>query len=210
MRDEHRWTGWRTIALTPLVVLVFAACTLSSALPAPNATPTPCASNCPPPQRSNSAPHTVTKSHFRLTYFDPWSVADSSTTGVTLAASTQFGDVTVLVQSVSVAAGTQANQLLNSTAQNQLDPNQFSGLQDNGPILGAEVGYVAGAGESYGGYTSQANAPNVPVYIEIMASVQGTVGITFTAVSPLDPNSPDPNIVPNEEYDHIVNSVVWR
>jgi hypothetical protein len=43
-----------------------------------------------------------------------------------------------------------------------------------------------------------------------MASVQDATGIIFVAISPLDPNSPDPSIVPNEEYDHVVNSVVWR
>ena len=42
-----------------------------------------------------------------------------------------------------------------------------------------------------------------------MASVRGTVGLTFAALSPLDPNSPDPSGVPNQEYDLLVNSVEW-
>ena len=118
--------------------------------------------------------------------------------------------MTVLVRSVGVSNGTTGEQLLTSTANSQLDSNEFSGLEDDGPILGAEVGYISGAGEYYDGYTSQSNSPNVPVYIEIMASVQGSTGLTFTAVSPLDPNSPDPSVVPNEDYDHIVNSIQWK
>jgi hypothetical protein len=54
------------------------------------------------------------------------------------------------------------------------------------------------------------NAPDTPVFIEIMTSVQGTTGIVFVAVSPLDPNSPDPSVVPNQDYDQMVNSVQWR
>jgi hypothetical protein len=200
---------WAPLLVAPLAALLLGACSLA-ALPVPDATPTPCSGNCPPPQRDAGAAHTVRTRHFTLTYYDPWSVQNTDATSITLAAGTQFGDVTVLIQSADVRAGTSAAQILNTTAQNELDPNQFSGLQDNGPIRGAEVGYVAGAGESFAGYTSQANAPNVPVYIEMMASVHGTTSITFTAVSPLDPNSPDPNIVPNAEYDHLVNSVVWQ
>jgi hypothetical protein len=127
-----------------------------------------------------------------------------------LAASTQFGDVTVVLQGATVSAGTTPQQLLARSAQQVLDPNQFTGTQDSGPINGAEIGYIAGAGESYQAYSADVNAPDTPVFIEIMTSVQGTTGIVFVAVSPLDPNSPDPSVVPNQDYDQMINSVQWR
>jgi hypothetical protein len=199
----------RVLLAVPALLLTLAACSLDAGLPTAESTPTPCSGNCPPPQLSNGQAHTISVNAFSLTYYDPWS-ASKTGSSVTLEAGTNFGNVTVLVRSVSVANGTTPQQLLTSTANAQLDPNQFSGLQDDGPILGAEVGYVSGAGESFDGYTADPNAPNTPIYIEIMASVRGATGLTFTAVSPLDPNSPDPSIVPNAEYDHIVNSIVWK
>jgi hypothetical protein len=194
-----------------LVLISLGACGLG-AIPIPDATPTPCPGNCPPPARDNSQAHVITNSYFRLTYFDPWSVdtqnSDNST--VTLVASTQLGDVTIQMHGQSVNPGSSASTLLNSTVQNLLNNNNFTDAQDFGAIKGAEIGYVSGAGQSIGAYASQGNSPQVPVFIQVMASVQSSTGIIFVATSPLDPNSPDPSIVPNEEYDHIVNSVVWR
>ena len=115
----------------------------------------------------------------------------------------------MLFQSVAVNGGETSQQLLNQAIQNNLNSNQFTGAQDQGPINGAEIGYIAGSGESYGATVSQSNAPDQPVYLEFLASVRGSTGAVFIALSPLDPNSPDPSIVPNQEYDHLVNSVVW-
>jgi hypothetical protein len=207
----HRPRGARR--LHPLwlaaVAVALGACGLG-AIPIPNATPTPCAGTCPPPMGPAGTPHTVHTSYFTFTYYDPWTVQSSDASGTQLVASTQFGDVTVVLQGARVASGTTPEQLLTRSSQQVLDPNQFSGIQDSGPIRGAEIGYVAGAGESYEAYSVQSNAPDIPVFIEIMASVNGAAGVTFVAVSPLDPNSPDPSIVPNQEYDHIVNSVQWH
>lgn len=204
-----RAARWRLLAALPVLLLVIAGCSLDAGLPTPDSTPTPCSGNCPPPQRSNGEAHVINTNAFTLTYFDPWS-AEKTSTSVTLTAGTDFGNVTVLVRSVSVRSGTTPQQLLNTTTNDQLDPNQFSGLEDDGPILGAEVGYISGVGEMFDGYSTDSNSPNTPLFIQIMASVRGTTGITFTAISPLDPNSPDASIVPNEEYDHIVNSIEWK
>jgi hypothetical protein len=198
----------RALCLLALAALVMLSCSVA-ALPSANDTPTPCPANCPPPDLGGGAAHSASTRYFTLTYYDPWSVDSSDANGVTLIAGTQLGDVEVVVVGQRVANGTTAQQLLSRTAQSQLDPNQFSGLQDAGPIRGAEIGYVAGTGETFEGYTAQANAPNTPVFIQMMASVKGAAGLTFTTVSPLDPNSPDPSGVPNEEYDRIANSVVW-
>lgn len=196
-------------ALALVATLLLAGCNFPG-LPAPTATPTPCSANCPPPQLSAGTAHTVSAHYFTLTYYSPWSVNSSSSSGVTLAAGTQLGDVEVVVVGAPVSAGTTAQQLLSRTVQSQLDPNQFSGLQDTGPILGAEIGYVSGAGEAFSGYATPANAPATPVYIEVMASVRGTTGLTFTTISPIDPNSRDPSsFVPNAEYDRIVNNIAW-
>ena len=192
-----------------LLLLSLGACGLG-AIPIPDATPTPCPGNCPPPARDNSQPHVINDSFFQMTYFDPWSVDSQDTNTVTLVASTQLGEVTMQLHGQQVSPGTSAATLLNSTVQNVLNNNSFTDPQDFGSIKGAEIGYVPGVGQSIGAYASQGNAPQVPVFIQVMASVQNTTGIIFVAVSPLDPNSPDPSIVPNEEYDHVVNSVVWR
>jgi hypothetical protein len=194
-----------------LVLMSLGACGLG-AIPIPDATPTPCPSNCPPPTRDNGQAHIINDSFFQLTYFDPWSVdsSGSSNNTVTLVASTQLGDVTIQIHGQRVSSGTSADALLNNTVRNILDNNNFTDARDFGPIKGAEIGYVSGAGQSIGAYASQGNAPQVPVFVQVMASVQNSTGIIFVAISPLDPNSPDPSIVPNEEYDHVVNSVVWR
>lgn len=195
-----------------LVLISLGACGLG-AIPIPDATPTPCPGNCPPPARDNSQAHVVNSDMFQMTYFDPWSLDTSNAKDnntVVLVASTQLGDVTMQLHAERVNPGTSANTLLNRTVQNIINNNNFTDPQDFGPIKGAEIGYVHGAGQSIGAYASQGNAPQVPVFIQVMASVQNSTGIIFIAISPLDPNSPDPSIVPNEEYDHVVNSVVWR
>jgi hypothetical protein len=192
-----------------LLLMSLGACGLG-AIPVPDATPTPCPGNCPPPVRGNNQPHNLNAGFFQMTYFDPWSLDTHDSNTVTLVASTQLGVVTMQLHGQQVSPGTSATSLLNTTVQNILDNNNFTDPRDFGPIKGAEIGYVAGAGQSIGAYASQGNAPQVPVFIQVMASVKNSTGIIFVAISPLDPNSPDPSLVPNEEYDHVVNSVVWR
>jgi hypothetical protein len=105
--------------------------------------------------------------------------------------------------------GTTSADLLSQIEQQTLDPNQYTNITDNGVIRGAEIGYVDGSGESFAAAYLQPNAPDLPVFLQLMASVHGAVGLTFVAISPLAPNSSDANIVPGAEYDHIVNSIQW-
>ncbi len=196
--------------LVTLAALALALLACGGPIPLANNTPTPCAANCPPPGRLSSMGHTLSLSGFQFTYFDPWSVDSSDSHSVTLVAQTQLGQVSVLLESVSVASGESSRRLLASAVNNNLNSGQFTGAQDEGPINGAEIGYVAGSGEAYAATVSQANAPDQPVYLDFMASVRGSTGIVFIALSPLDPNSPDPSIVPNQVYDHLVNSVEWQ
>jgi hypothetical protein len=191
------------------MLMVGALACAAGPLPTAGDAPTPCAATCPPPQRVASTPHTVALSHFSLTYFDPWSVDSSNSQSVVLVAQTQLGQISVEVASASVALGTTAGQLVSSSAQQLLNPDDFSGEQDAGPIRGAEIGYIPGAGEAYTATSTAPNAPATPVYLEIMASVRGTVGLTFAALSPLDPNSGSSNGVPDQAYDQLVNSVEW-
>ncbi|PWT75820.1 MAG: hypothetical protein C5B60_04885 [Chloroflexi bacterium] len=205
------------VALLPRIVvgllcaLIFlSACDITAALPIPPPTPTPCSHNCPPPARAGGQPHAVQTQHFSLVYFDPWSVQSSSDSSVTLVVSTSFGDVTVKVTATVVVLGTTSADLLSQIEQQTLDPNQYTNITDNGVIRGAEIGYVDGSGESYQAAYLQPNTPDLPVYLQLMASVHGDIGLTFVAISPLDPNSSDANIVPNAEFDHIVNSIQWH
>jgi hypothetical protein len=198
------------IVLGLLCALVcLSACDITAALPIPPPTPTPCSHNCPPPARSGGQAHTVQTQHFNLVYFDPWSVQTSTQSSVTLIASTTFGDVTVQVSATAVVLGTTSADLLSQIEQQTLDPNQYTNITDSGVIKGAEIGYVDGSGESFQAAYLQPNAPDLPVYLQLMASVRGAIGLTFVAISPLAPNSSDTNIVPDAEYDHIVNSLQW-
>jgi hypothetical protein len=171
-----------------------------------------CASaNCPPPARSATTAHVYRAQRFSVQYFDPWQISSNDASSVQLAAATSYGDLTVEIDSASVRTGTSGQALL-ARAQQSLDTSQLAGLQDQGPIYGACIGYVSGAGETFTATADQPNAPSVPVYLQLMASVQGTTGIVFVATSTLDPNAPDPSSprqVPNGEYDRIVNSVSW-
>jgi hypothetical protein len=190
------------------LVVGFLACA-ADPLPGAGAEPTPCAATCPPPQRATATPHTLSLAHCRLTYFDPWTVNSSSGSSVVLVAQTDLGQVSVQLNSMTVTPGTTAGQLVNRAAQQLLDPNAYSGEQDAGPILGAEIGYISGAGEAYNASSTDPNAPSTPVYLEVMASVQGNVALTFAALSPLDPLTADPSGAPAGAYDQLVNSVEW-
>jgi hypothetical protein len=147
---------------------------------------------------------------FNVTYFDPWSVDSHDSNSVTLVAQSQLGQISVLFASVQAPAGETSQQLLSKAINSQLNSGQFTGTQDEGPINGAEIGYVAGSGEAYAASVTQANAPDQLVYLDFMASVRGSTGLVFIALSPLDPNSPDPSVVPNQDYDQMVNSVEWQ
>jgi hypothetical protein len=180
---------------------------------APGGTGGDCASaDCPPPARSANAAHAFQSSLFTFQYFDPWQISSQDSNGAQVSAATQYGDLTVALTSTQVPAGTSAQSLLASAVQN-LDTSQLSGLQEQGPIYGAAIGYIGGAGTEYTAVSGQPGAPSVPVYLQIMASVRGTTGIVFIAASTLNPSGPDPadpRQVPNGEYDRMVNSVVWR
>ena len=181
-------------------------------LPSAGVTPTPCTGRCPAPKRADTTPHTVELRHARLVYFDPWSIDSSDSSSgndVVLVAQTDLGQVSVEVASQTVTPGDHAAQLVHQAAQQLLDPNDYSGVQDDDQIVGAEIGYVPGSGEDYSATTTDPNAPSTPVYLEVMASVQGSVAIVFAALSPLDPSTADPSGAPNQAYDQLVNSVEW-
>jgi hypothetical protein len=208
VKASTRWPLHGLILTVAALALALLAC--GGPVPLAENTPTPCPANCPPPARLSSTGHTLSLSGFQFTYFDPWTVDSSDSHSVTLVAQTQLGQVSVLIESVTVSSGESSQRLLASAVNDNLNSGQFTGAQDQGPINGAEIGYVAGSGEAYAATVSQANAPDQPVYLDFLASVRGSTGIVFIALSPLDPNSPDPSIVPNQEYDHLVNSVVWQ
>ena len=204
-RRGDRWI----IPVSLLAVLMGMLACAVGPLPSAGVTPTPCASTCPPPQRDASTSHVVSLADVRVTYFDPWSVSSSSSTNVVLVAQTNLGQVSAEISTQTVTAGTTAGQLVSRAARQLLDPNDYSGVADDGPILGAEVGYVPGAGEDYSATTTDPNAPSTPVYLEVMASVRGNVAVIFAALSPLDPSTANPSGAPDQAYDALVNSVRW-
>lgn len=183
-------------------------------LPTPPGTPTPCSFNCAPPVGSAAGLKPVDTDRFSFYYTDPpWKLESSDKSTATLTRNTNYGQVTAQFFSGDVGAGTTADGLLAAWTQRNIDPNKFAALQDTGPILGAEIGYTSGAGHTYAAVADLPNAPNTPLYIQVMSAVKGTSGIIFVVVSPLDPANPDPSSprqVRNGSYDRLVNTLVWR
>jgi hypothetical protein len=195
------------------VALVAMACGAEGALPPQQPAATPCTSNCPPLVGYNSPMKLLATDRFSFYYSTPpWTVDSQDSASATLLHDSDYGQISAQFFAVTVRSGTSADALLSSWTRQNLDSSQFAGLQDEGPVNGAEIGYVHGAGEQYAAVVNQPNAPNVPIYIQIMASTQGTSGIVFAAVSPLDPIKPDPTNprqVRSNAYDQLVNSLSW-
>jgi hypothetical protein len=197
------------------MALVAMACGAGGALPPQQPASTPCTTNCPPLVGYDSPMKPYSNSHFSFYYSTPpWSVDQENSDGdtVTLLHDSDYGQISAQFFAVSVRSGTSADALLDSWTRANLDTSQFAGLEDMGPVNGAEIGYVRGAGEQYAAVVNQPNAPNIPIYIQIMASTQGTSGIVFAAVSPLDPLRPDPTSprqVRSHAYDQLVNTLTW-
>jgi hypothetical protein len=196
------------------VALVAMACGAQGALPPQQPASTPCVSNCPPLVGDTSPMKLLTTDHFTFYYpAPPWSVDSQDSNSATLLRDSDYGQISAQFFAVSVRPGVSAQELLSSWTRANLNSSQFAGLRDDGPINGAEIGYVRGAGEQYAALVNQPNAPNVPIYLQIMASTQGTSGIVFAAVSPLDPLKPDPTSprqVRSNAYDQLVNSLTWQ
>ena len=211
----------RRLSLRPLLALAavgltFMACTTTT-IPVgpvgPAGTPTPCTVHCPPPARAPVTGHPFQNKRFSLRYYDPFTVVKHDDNSVVLGFVNQDSGNTFEVTFVGqdVPAGTSAQQLL-TAAEKNLDLSQLSGVEDLGPIYGAEVGYVAGAGDTIAGTEDLPNAPSSPVVLELMASTKGTTGIIFLAASTLNPNTQHPGDLiraANSHYDLFVNSVSW-
>lgn len=205
-----RQRAGRVMVLAAVLVSLLA-CGISTLDGGPNGNGGCSDTNCPPPAHSTQAAHSYSAQGFSFQYYDPWQISSQDANGAVVSAATDYGDLSVQLESTSVHAGTSPQALLNAVMQN-LDTSQISGLSQQGPIYGAAIGYVAGAGADYTGTATPPNAPSVPVYLEVMASVRGTTGLVFLATSSLDPSGPnptDPRQVPDGEYDRMVNSVVW-
>ncbi|HEY7780913.1 MAG TPA: hypothetical protein VIC85_11940 [Ktedonobacterales bacterium] len=211
----RRWTFRRGLILA-ILGLSFMACTTTT-IPVgpvvPGSTPTPCTVHCPPPARAPVTGHPFQNKRFTLRYYDPFTVVKHDDNSVVLGYVNQDTGNTFEVTFVGedVPSGTSAQQLL-TAAEKNLDTSQLSGVQDLGPIYGAEVGYVAGAGDIIAGTEDLPNAPSSPVVLELMASTHGGTGILFLAASTINPNTRNPGALiraANSHYDLFVNSVAW-
>lgn len=202
------------LLLSLIVTLAaFGACGSIGTIPAPPGQSTPCPSSCPPPVGYGENPTLLNADHFSLYYNQPWSVDSQDGKSATLLRDTDYGTVSAQFFSTTVQSGTTGQQLLSSFVSRNIDPNKFAGLRDHGPINGAEIGYVAGAGENFSAVVSQPNVPNFPIFMQALASTQGTTGIIFVVISPLDTRNPDPSNprqVHSTAYDQLINTLVWK
>jgi hypothetical protein len=129
---------------------------------------------------------------------------------VTLAQDSPFGQVSAQMFGTRTAANVSAAALLSRWTQQHLDTSQFTSLQDTGPVTGAEIGYVPGAGETYQAVADLPSAPDTPLFIQLLSAVNGTTGVVFAVVSPLDPSNPDPSTANSGAFDTLVNTLVWK
>ncbi|MFI5271785.1 MAG: hypothetical protein ACHQ4H_01975 [Ktedonobacterales bacterium] len=198
------------VALAAVVVLM--GCSAGTGvIPVPPVAPAVCKANCPPPFRPDQGGHAVQVSHFTFFYFDPYTLSKQDAGSATVLASDRFGTISVQFFDQTVSNGLTGAQLLSQFERQKLDPNKFVGLQNTGAIHGAEIGYVSGAGDSFQAAVDLPNAPNTPIYLQLIASTCGTTGIVFAAISPLDPQTPDPNKQTDAQtYDQMLNSVLWQ
>jgi hypothetical protein len=210
------WGNW-LLALVFVLIALGACDTASNVGPiAPAPTPTPCGLRCAPPVREPANAKTIQSQDFNLIYPDNWTVQSQDSTSVILQTEVKVQGATlgifeVRVASGKVASGTSASQFLTSVEQS-FDTSQLTGIQDDGPIYGAEIGYTAGAGETFEATLSEPNAPSAPVFIDFMASTRGTTGLAFTVVSTINPNANNPaDIVQTFSawFDQLANGVVW-
>lgn len=191
-------------------------------IPAPPATPTPCVVSCAPPVAPAKDEQSQHVDRF-IVYYDspPWQLdrGNTNNSAVSLNMSTPYGGANAVFISGDVPAGTTAANLLASWVRGHIDPTKFTNFQDLGRINGAEIGYVPGAGESFGGFQDLPNAPNTPLYIQVVAAVKApsdasakSTGIVFLVVSALDPSHPNPSAplqVRSGEYDRLLNTLAW-
>lgn len=211
-RELHQPRRWAlAFALAAAGVLLACAGGNTVIIPVPPSPPPACKANCPPPFRPQQGAHVVQTQHFSFWYFDPYQLDSKDDQSATVLAGGPFGTIAVQFFAYTVANGTTPAQLLARFERDNLDASKFSGLQDTGPIRGAEIGYIPGAGDTFAAVVDLPNAPNTPLFMQVMASTRGTTGIVFAALSPLDPQTPDPNRQTDvSSYDQMVNSVVWQ
>ena len=127
------------------VALVAMACGAEGALPPQQPAATPCVSNCPPLVGYSSPMKLLTTDHFSFYYSSPpWSVDSQDSASATLLHDSDYGTISAQFFAVTVRSGTTADALLSSWTRQNLNSSQFAGLRDEGPVNGAEIGYVCG------------------------------------------------------------------
>lgn len=144
--------------------------------------PTPCSRGCGPAnglQPGTESVYTSQRWGYSVPY-DPseFSVANKDSNGVTLNASNGDGAV-----AFTATAGNNVNSA-NQAALNALPSSTFQGLQQIGPVRGAEIGLVEGQGIAFSGqYVDSSGISATPVGVLVFSASQNGVTITVTAFS---------------------------
>ena len=144
--------------------------------------PVPCSRGCGPAgglQLGTVQVYTSQKWGYSVPY-DPsvFSVGGQDANGITLNSSDGNGSI-----QVSATSGNNVNGA-NQAALNALPSSQFQGLQQIGPVRGAEIGLVDGQGTAYSGqYVDSSGISATPIGLVIFSATQNGVTITVTAFS---------------------------
>ena len=144
--------------------------------------PVPCSRGCGPAgglQLGTVQVYTNQKWGYSIPY-DPavFSIGGQDSNGVTLNSSDGNGSI-----QISATSGNNVNGA-NQAALNALPSSQFQGLQQIGPVRGAEIGLVDGQGTAYSGqYVDSSGISATPIGLVIFSATQNGVTITITAFS---------------------------
>ena len=173
--------------------------------------PTPCSRGCGPAsgqQAATASVYTNPKWGYSVPY-DPsvFSVGGQDQNGVTLNASN--GDGAIQFEATSGNNVNAANQ----AALNALPSSEFQGLQQIGPVRGAEIGLVDGQGVAFSGqYVDPSGINATPVGVVVFSSTQNGVTITVTAFSSASNDNADGpyGLSIGQQLDSPVTFTTWK
>lgn len=173
--------------------------------------PIPCARGCGPAgglQAGTAQVYTNQRWGYSVPY-DPsvFSIGGQSSDGVTLNTSDGNGSI-----QFSATSGNNVNGA-NQAALNALPSSQFQGLQQIGPVRGAEIGLVDGQGTAYSGqYVDTSGINATPIGLVIFSATQNGVTITVTAFSSAsNDNANGPyGLAIGQQLDFPVTFATWK
>ena len=163
-----------------------------------------CTVNCPPKFVSplpEQASFTSTAYKFQVNYSSRWTVRDRSATGITLG--TRVGRV-----QVTGIKGSSPEQAIQATITG-LPSSEWQGVTLVGPLRGAHLGEVNGAGAIYAANLLGTSQTATKVRIAVIAATKGGVTVVVLASDPADTKGSPNGFPEGQEVDYMCTEFVW-